>query len=233
MQLIVKVAADFYRSLTEIKKDISSGKTSCHILVFDYLQRIEKNKHLNAFLEVWGDEAKQRATAIDEKIKLGKAGRLAGMVIAIKDNICYKDHKVSASSKILEEFTSLYSSTVVERLLAEDAIIIGRTNCDEFAMGSSNEKSAYGKVLNPLDNKLVPGGSSGGSAVSVAAGLALAAVGSDTGGSIRQPASFCGVVGIKPSYGRISRYGLLAYASTFDQIALLPIILKTVPYCLR
>jgi aspartyl-tRNA(Asn)/glutamyl-tRNA(Gln) amidotransferase subunit A len=212
------VAIDFYRSFAEIKKDISSGKTSCKGLVSDYLQRIDKNKHLNAFLEVWGDEALQRAGAIDEKIKQGKAGKLAGMVIAIKDNICYKDHKVSASSKILEGFTSLYSSTVVERLLAEDAIIIGRTNCDEFAMGSSNEKSAYGKVLNPLDNKLVPGGSSGGSAVSVAAGLALAALGSDTGGSIRQPASFCGVIGIKPSYGRISRYGLLAYASTFDQI---------------
>jgi len=207
-----------YRSLAEAKTDIASGKTSCQKLVSEYLERIEKNKHLNAFLEVWGDEATQRAKAIDEKIKQGKAGKLGGMVIAIKDNICYKDHKVSASSKILEGFVSLYSSTVVERLLAEDAIIIGRTNCDEFAMGSSTEKSAYTKTLNPIDNSRVPGGSSGGSAVTVAAGLAMAALGSDTGGSIRQPASFCGVVGIKPSYGRVSRYGLIAYASTFDQI---------------
>src|ERR1700722_9132796 len=141
-----------YHSLTEVKKDIASGKTSCKSLVSDYLERIEQNKHLNAFLEVWGDEALQRAITIDEKIKQGKAGRLAGMVIAIKDNICYKDHKVSASSKILEGFTSLYSSTIVERLLAEDAIIIGRCNCDEFAMGSSTEKSAYAKTLNPIDN---------------------------------------------------------------------------------
>lgn len=207
-----------YKSLAEVKSDIAAGKTSCQKLVSEYLERIEKNKYLNAFLEVWGEESLQRAKFIDEKIKQGKAGRLAGMVIALKDNICYKDHKVSASSKILEGFVSLYSSTVVERLLAEDAILIGRTNCDEFAMGSSTEKSAYAKTLNPHDTTRVPGGSSGGSAVAVAAGLALAALGSDTGGSIRQPASFCGVVGIKPSYGRISRYGLIAYASTFDQI---------------
>ncbi|HXP52674.1 MAG TPA: Asp-tRNA(Asn)/Glu-tRNA(Gln) amidotransferase subunit GatA, partial [Bacteroidia bacterium] len=151
-------------------------------------------------------------------IKQGKAGKLAGMVIGIKDNLCYKGHKVSASSKILEGFESLYTATVVERLIAEDAIIIGRCNCDEFAMGSSNEKSAYGKVLNPHDNKRVPGGSSGGSTAAVAANLCLAALGSDTGGSIRQPASFCGVVGMKPTYGRVSRYGLLAYASSFDQV---------------
>lgn len=207
-----------YRTLAEVKKDIAAGKTTCQKLVSEYLERIEQNKHLNAYLEVWGDEALQRAKEIDTKIKEGKAGRLAGMVIAIKDNICYKGHKVSASSKILEGFESLYSSTVVERLLAEDAIIIGRTNCDEFAMGSSTEKSAYAKTLNPLDNSRVPGGSSGGSAVVVAAGLALASLGSDTGGSIRQPASFCGVVGIKPSYGRVSRHGLIAYASSFDQI---------------
>jgi aspartyl-tRNA(Asn)/glutamyl-tRNA(Gln) amidotransferase subunit A len=207
-----------YRSLKDIQAKIGKGQLSCVELVQYYLKRIEAGKRLNAFLEVWGDEALKRASAIDEKIKQGKAGRLAGMVIAIKDNICYKDHKVSASSRILEGFVSLYSSTAVERLLAEDAIIIGRTNCDEFAMGSSNEKSAYGNVLNPHDTSRVPGGSSGGSAVAVSAGLALAALGSDTGGSIRQPASFCGVIGIKPSYGRISRYGLIAYSSSFDQI---------------
>ena len=140
------------------------------------------------------------------------------MVIGIKDNLCYKDHKVSASSKILEGFVSLYDATVVERLKAEDAIIIGRLNCDEFAMGSSNENSAYGNVLNPVDNSKIPGGSSGGGAAAVKAGLCLAALGTDTGGSIRQPASLCDVVGLKPTYGRVSRYGCIAYASSFDQI---------------
>ncbi|HSY76241.1 MAG TPA: Asp-tRNA(Asn)/Glu-tRNA(Gln) amidotransferase subunit GatA [Bacteroidia bacterium] len=207
-----------YRSLQAIKNDLASGKITCQSLVSSYVEKIEKEKHLNAFLEVWGDEALAQAKLIDEKIKQGKAGKLAGMVIGIKDNLCYKGHKVSASSKILEGFESLYNATVVERLIAEDAIIIGRCNCDEFAMGSSNEKSAYGKVLNPHDNKRVPGGSSGGSTAAVAAGLCLAALGSDTGGSIRQPASFCGVVGMKPTYGRVSRYGLLAYASSFDQV---------------
>lgn len=205
-------------SYSEIKRELVAGRLNCHNLVSRYLKRIEENKHLNAFLEVFDKEALQRAGEIDEKLRKGKGGRLAGMVIALKDNICYKNHKVSASSKILEGFESLYHSTAVERLLAEDAIIIGRCNCDEFAMGSSNEKSAYGKVLNPHDNGRVPGGSSGGSAVAVAAGLCTAALGSDTGGSIRQPASFCGIVGLKPSYGRISRYGLLAYSSSFDQI---------------
>jgi len=205
-------------SISQIRENLDKGTLSCSTLVQEYISRIEKTKHLNIFLEVFKDEAVQRAAAIDEKIKNKTAGKLAGLVIALKDNLCYKGHKVSASSKILEGFTSLYSATVVERLLNEDAIIIGRCNCDEFAMGSSNENSAFGNVLNPLDNKKVPGGSSGGSAAAVAAELCHAALGTDTGGSIRQPASFCGVVGLKPTYGRVSRYGAIAYASSFDQI---------------
>lgn len=207
-----------YHSLSEVQSDLNSHKISCVELVQQYIHRIEEKKQLNAFLEVFDQSAFAKAKEVDEKLKTNTAGKLAGMVIALKDNICYKGHKVSASSKILEGFESLYSATVVERLLAEDAIIIGRCNCDEFAMGSSNETSAYGKVLNPLDEARVPGGSSGGAAAAVAAHLCLASLGTDTGGSIRQPASFCGVVGLKPTYGRVSRYGAIAYASSFDQI---------------
>jgi aspartyl-tRNA(Asn)/glutamyl-tRNA(Gln) amidotransferase subunit A len=142
-------------------------------------------------------------------------------VIGIKDVICYKDHSVTAASNILKGFTSLYSSTAVQRLLQEGAIIIGRQNCDEFGMGSTNENSAYGPALNPIQNDVVPGGSSGGSAVSVKAGLCMASLGTDTGGSVRLPADFCGIVGVKPTYGRVSRHGLIAYASSFDQIGVL------------
>jgi len=213
------VAEVSYKTIRQIQADLKTGAQSCESLVATCLQRIEANKHLNAFLEVFTEDALARARQLDKKAQNGEAtGKLFGAVIAIKDNICYKGHKVSAGSKILEGFTSLYSSTVVERLLAEDAIIIGRTNCDEFAMGSSNENSAYGNVLNAADNSRVPGGSSGGSAVAVQAGLCQASLGSDTGGSIRQPAAFCGVLGLKPTYGRVSRYGLIAYASSFDQI---------------
>lgn len=207
-----------YHSFSEISAELKNGSLTCRALTDQYLARIEERKSLNAFLEVFTESARAQADAIDKKIAAGKAGRLAGMVIALKDNICYKDHKISASSKILSGFVSPYSSTVVERLLAEDAIIIGRTNCDEFAMGSSNENSAFGNVLNPHDTKRVPGGSSGGSATAVAADLCLAALGTDTGGSIRQPASFCGIVGVKPTYGRVSRWGIIAYASSFDQV---------------
>ena len=207
-----------YNSFSEIKSDLESGATSCVALVNSYIETAEAKKNLNVFLELFKTSALEKAKLVDEKIKSKTAGRLAGMVIALKDNLCYKGHKVSASSKILEGFESLYNATVVERLLAEDAIIIGRCNCDEFAMGSSNENSAFGNVLNPLDIKRVPGGSSGGSAAAVAANMCIAALGTDTGGSIRQPASFCGVVGYKPSYGRVSRYGAIAYASSFDQI---------------
>lgn len=198
---------------------LKNGTTTVAKTVGEVLARIEANKHLNAYLEVYADEATKRAADIDQKIAEGNAGRLAGVVVGIKDNICFEGHKVFGSSKILEGFESLYSSTAVEKLLAEDAIIIGRLNCDEFAMGSSNENSAYGNVLNPIDNARVPGGSSGGSAVAVAADLCHVSLGSETGGSVRQPASFCGIVGVKPTYGRVSRHGLLAFASSFDQIA--------------
>lgn len=183
-----------------------------------FLNKIEATKDLNIFLEVWADEARKQANIVDKKITAGDAGKLAGMVISLKDNICYRGHKVSAASKILDGFESQFSATVVERLVAEDAVLIGRTNCDEFAMGSGNENSAFGPVKNPLNPSKVPGGSSGGSAAAVAAGLCHVALGSDTGGSIRQPASFTGTVGFKPSYGRVSRHGLIAYASSFDQI---------------
>lgn len=205
------------RTYTEVKQALASGDTVVRILE-GYLSQIEANKHLNAFLEVFEESARAKALEVDQKIINGTAGRLAGMVIGIKDNFCYEGHKVSAASKILEGFESLFTGTALQRLLDEDAIIVGRLNCDEFAMGSSNENSAFGPVLNPLNEKFVPGGSSGGSAAAVAAGCCTAALGSDTGGSIRQPASFTGTVGFKPTYGRISRYGLIAYASSFDQI---------------
>ncbi len=207
-----------FSNINTLQADLKAGKTNCITLVEEAIALISQKKHLNAFLEVFEDSAKELAKKTDEKIKAGTAGKLAGVIVGLKDNICYKGHKVSASSKILEGFESLYSATVVERLLAEDAIIIGRLNCDEFAMGSSNENSAYGNVLNPLNEKCVPGGSSGGSAVAVAANLCHVTLGSDTGGSIRQPASFTGTVGLKPTYGRVSRFGLIAYASSFDQI---------------
>lgn len=207
-----------FSTIQQLQTDLKAGTVSCKNLVEQAVSAIAQKKQLNAFLEVFEKSAMEQAQQIDAKIKEGSAGRLAGVIVGLKDNICYKGHKVSASSKILEGFESLYSATVVEKLLAEDAIIIGRLNCDEFAMGSSNENSAYGNVLNPLNEKFVPGGSSGGSAAAVAANLCHFTLGSDTGGSIRQPASFTGTVGIKPTYGRVSRYGLIAYASSFDQI---------------
>jgi len=206
-----------FKTVQEVQSAIKSGCSVTEILD-EYLLQIRKHEHLNAFVEVFEATARADALRIQEKITKGTAGKLAGVVIGIKDNLCYKGHTVSASSRILENFTSLYTATSVQRLLDEDAIIIGRLNCDEFAMGSSNETSAYGPVLNYLNPDFVPGGSSGGSAVAVAASLCTVALGSDTGGSVRQPASWTGTVGLKPTYGRISRYGLIAYASSFDQV---------------
>ena len=206
-----------YATFAEVKSALAEGKSVIDILE-NYLNAIEERSSLNAFTEVFSESARAQAQLVDEKIKAGKAGRLAGMVIGIKDNLCYKGHKVAASSKILDGFESLFTGTAVQRLIDEDAIIIGRLNCDEFAMGGSNETSFFGPVKNPVNESLVPGGSSGGTAAAVAANLCTAALGSDTGGSIRQPASFTGTYGLKPTYARISRYGLIAYASSFDQI---------------
>lgn len=210
-----------YSSLRDIRNDIQEGIISCAQLVDFYISNIKQKAYLNAFLEVFEKEAKQKAVSVDEKIIAGTAGRLAGMVIGIKDVLCYKDHTLECSSKILKRFQSQFTSTAIQRLIDEDAIIIGRINCDEFAMGSSNENSAFGPVRNEIDPELVPGGSSGGSAVAVQANLCQASLGTDTGGSVRQPAAFCGVIGLKPTYSRISRYGLTAYASSFDTIGIL------------
>ena len=207
-----------FHSFFDVQEELKSNRTTCVEITKIFLQRIADNTHINAFIEVYSEEALSQAKILDQKIKEGTAGRLAGMVLGIKDNICYKDHKISAASKILDNFESLFTATSVQRLINEGAIIIGRLNCDEFAMGSANENSIYGPVKNPANNLKVAGGSSGGSAAAVAAGLCMAALGSDTGGSIRQPAAFCGVVGIKPTYSRVSRHGLIAYASSFDQI---------------
>lgn len=208
-----------YKNISEIQSDLRNGEITCVQLVQGYLDNINARNDLNAFLEVWNEEAIETANQLDQKIaNKDSLGSLFGVVIAIKDNLAYKGHKVSNSSKILEGFESLYTATAIQRLIDQDAIIIGRTNCDEFAMGASNENSAFGPVKNAINPELVPGGSSGGSAVAVAANMCHVALGSDTGGSIRQPAAFNGIIGLKPSYGRISRWGLLAYASSFDQI---------------
>lgn len=209
-----------YGSFREIRDHLQNGVISCRDLVTQYLSSIREKAHLNVFLSVFDEEALSRADVIDKKISEKKAGKLAGLVVGIKDVFAYQDHPLQASSKILDGFTSQFTATAVQRLLDEDAIIIGRQNCDEFAMGSSNENSAFGPVLHAIDPTCVPGGSSGGSAVGVMADLCHASLGSDTGGSVRQPAGFCGVVGLKPTYSRISRHGLVAYGSSFDCVGI-------------
>ncbi len=206
-----------FTSIEQYHAELHNGRTTCEQAVRHFLSRIEASR-LNAFVEVFAEEALARAIELDG---LERKGKLHGVVVGLKDNICYKGHQFSAASAILQDFTSLYSATAVERLLAEGAIIIGRQNCDEFGMGSTNENSFYGPVVHPDDASRVPGGSSGGSAAAVKAGLCMVALGSDTGGSVRLPADFCGVVGLKPAYGRVSRHGLIAYASSFDVIGVL------------
>lgn len=208
------------KSLKEIRSEIYSGNLSCKKLVESYLENIEEQKDLNVFITLFKEEALKKAEATDDKFRNGTAGKLAGAVISVKDVISVKGSRLTCGSGMLRDFTALYSATAVERLLNEDAIIIGKVNCDEFAMGSSNENSYFGPVKNPLDKERVPGGSSGGSAVSVASNMCLLSLGSETGGSIRQPASFCGITGLKATYGRISRYGLVAFASSFDSIGI-------------
>ncbi len=207
-----------YQNIEQLHLDLKNKTITCQSLVSQYIQQIHQKKDWNIFLEVFEKSALEQAQKVDEEISKGVFKPLSGLVISIKDNLCYKGHECTAASKILKGFVSTYTATAVQRLIDNGAIIIGRTNCDEFAMGSSNENSAFGVVKNPLNTEYVAGGSSGGAAASLAANMCMAALGSDTGGSVRQPASFCGVVGLKPTYGRISRWGLIAYASSFDQI---------------
>jgi len=206
----------------DLRSRLVSREISCEQLIEAYLRRIDSHRDDNIFTAVFHESALQRAGELDGKLARGEAiGKLFGMPIAIKDNIAMNGAPLTCASKILDGYESVYDATAITRLTAEDAIFVARTNMDEFAMGSSNENSALGPVPNPFDRSRVPGGSSGGSAAAVANDLAMVALGSDTGGSVRQPAGFCNIVGLKPTYGRISRYGLVAFASSFDQIGIL------------
>ncbi|MBN2271548.1 MAG: Asp-tRNA(Asn)/Glu-tRNA(Gln) amidotransferase subunit GatA, partial [Sedimentisphaerales bacterium] len=207
-------------SARELCEKIKEGRITGVEAVEAVFEQMEKlDAVIRAYISTDRDRAMAKAAEIDRKIAAGeKVGLLGGLPIAVKDNMCTAWGATTCASRMLEDFHSPYNATAVERLLAADAVIIGKTNMDEFAMGSSTENSGLKRTVNPWDTSRVPGGSSGGSAAAVAAGLCYAALGSDTGGSIRQPASFCGVVGLKPTYGRVSRYGLVAFGSSLDQI---------------
>ncbi len=206
------------RSIAQLRTEIQDKRTTLPEAVESYLEAAEKRPEINAFTALYRDEVRKKAEVIQSKIEKGSAGSMAGAIMGIKDIISEKGKQVTCASQILKPFEGVYNATVIERLKAEDALFIGRTNMDEFGMGSSNENSIFGPARNPHDTSKVTGGSSGGSAAAVAAGFCNSALGSDTGGSIRQPSSFCGIVGLKPSYGRVSRYGLVAFASSFDSI---------------
>jgi aspartyl-tRNA(Asn)/glutamyl-tRNA(Gln) amidotransferase subunit A len=212
------------------RQKLFNGDMDCVTLTKEYLKRIDNKNDLNAFISVQKEYALTRAEMVDRKIKEGRAGSLAGMIVAVKDILAMKGTRTTCGSNILKSFMSPYSATAIERLEQEDAIIVGKTNMDEFGMGSSNENSAFGPVKNPYDHERIPGGSSGGSAVAVAADMTMTALGTDTGGSVRQPASHTGIVGLRPTYGRVSRYGLIAFASSLDQIGCFA---KTVLDCIE
>jgi aspartyl-tRNA(Asn)/glutamyl-tRNA(Gln) amidotransferase subunit A len=207
----------------QIAAEVRARRASAERVCRDALARIDAaNPRLNAFLQVFHERAMEQARAVDERIARGEApGPLAGVPVALKDNICLEWGRTTAGSRILENYESPFSATAARRLIEAGAVIVGKTNLDEFGMGSSGENSAFGPTRNPHDESRVPGGSSSGSAAAVAAGLVPIALGSDTGGSIRQPAGLCGVVGVTPTYGRVSRYGLVAYASSLDQVGVL------------
>ena len=210
-----------FTTIKDYHNNLKSGQTTVVEAVRFFVETALSGAYLNAWLNIYEDEALATAKKLDEHIATGEPLRpLHGVVVGLKDVIAYKHHPLSAASKMLENFHSIFDATVVEKLQQAGAVILGRQNCDEFAMGSSNENSAYGPVKNGIDPTRVPGGSSGGSAVGVQMNHCMISLGSDTGGSVRQPADFCGIVGLKPSYGRISRYGLTSYASSFDQIGI-------------
>jgi aspartyl-tRNA(Asn)/glutamyl-tRNA(Gln) amidotransferase subunit A len=206
-----------HKSIKELAQGLRSGEFSSVELTQAFLSRIKQHKALNSFITVTEDLALQAAKQADQRIASGEAAPLTGIPIAQKDIFCTQGVKTSCGSKMLDNFIAPYNATVVEKLNAAGAVMLGKLNMDEFAMGSSNETSYYGAALNPWQTDCVPGGSSGGSAAAVAARLTVVATGTDTGGSIRQPAAFCGITGLKPTYGRVSRYGMIAYASSLDQ----------------